>query len=76
MRLPEGKQRLCVGSYFTMTPVDRGHKINLNLVIKWYAWPFLMWKAAHKECIIKWYQYPKLVGKIAWLTLKKWLGKE
>jgi hypothetical protein len=73
-RLPEGKQKLGIGCYYTMSP-GNGLTINTELVIKWYAWPFLLWKYAHKEYSFRWNQYPIVILNITLLSIKKWLGK-
>ncbi|WP_428909480.1 hypothetical protein [Niallia sp. Krafla_26] len=71
-RLPEGKQRISVGCYYEMSP-GKNFTINMSFIIRWYAWPFLMWKFIRKEQDVKWYQYPTLVLIIINYTLKKWL---
>lgn len=68
MRLPERKQRVTTGCYYSISPSNRGLAINIEMKINWYAWPFIMWKAAHKEYFFKWYQYPKLF----FIILNRW----
>lgn len=58
--LPQGKQKFEFGCYYKMDPMRNGN-INLSIDIKWYAWPFLLWKQARKTLELKWYQYPFLI---------------
>lgn len=74
-RLPEGKQRVCFGCYYTMSPANKGLAINMSLTIRWYGIPFLMWKVAHEDCNIRWYQYPLLINAITRNTFLSLLGK-
>lgn len=74
MRLPAEKQKVTLGCYYTLSPADKLN-VNVSLVIRWYAWPFLMWKAAHKDYDFKWYEYPMLIGTIGKHTILKWMGK-
>lgn len=70
-RLPNGKQKIAFGCYYTMKP--KGLAVDMALTIKWYTWPFLMWNAAHKDYFWKWYQYPMVVWIICKLTVLKWM---
>ncbi|WP_180954653.1 hypothetical protein [Bacillus sp. V5-8f] len=54
----------------------KGLAFDMNLVIKWYGWPFMMWKTAHKEYIFRWYEYPRLIVLITKHTLVKWIRSE
>lgn len=66
--------QLPFGCKVTTTHVD-GMNYKVNVVIKWYSLPILMWKAAHEEYNIRWYQYPRLIGIVAKHTLFKLVGK-
>jgi hypothetical protein len=68
-RLPEGKQKLMFGCYYTMK--SKGLSIELKTDIKWYAWPVLMWRIAHRDYDMKWYKYPRLIWIIIKQTVKK-----
>ncbi|PLR93201.1 hypothetical protein CVD19_19550 [Bacillus sp. T33-2] len=61
--------------YYLMNPANRGLAVHMSLSIKWYGWPFIMWKAAHKEYLFKLYQYPRLIAVLIKHTVMKWLGK-
>jgi hypothetical protein len=74
-RLPEGKQRLAFGCYYTLEPGKRFPDIKVALHIKWYGWPVLMWKKAHELRQLKWHQYPYLFWLIGKHTLLKWMGR-
>jgi hypothetical protein len=73
--LYRGKQKFATGCYIMLSP-GKGLSFNMSLAIKWYGWPFLFWKAVHKEYSFKWHHYPKVIFNIARLTLRKWRGKD
>jgi hypothetical protein len=74
MRLPEVKGKFAVGCYYTLKSGE-GLNFKTSLDIKWYGWPFLMWKRAHRDREFKWYEYPWLLTVIAKHTFLKWIGQ-
>ncbi|KIV34462.1 hypothetical protein TR09_17395 [Vibrio parahaemolyticus] len=64
------KHRFATGCYFTIQA--NNHAI---LHIKWYAWPFLLWKRVHETYDIKWFMYPKVIAVITKVTFTKLIGK-
>lgn len=73
MRLPSGKQKICPGAYYTLSP-GQGLSFDMRLFIKWYGFPLLAWKAVRNEYDIKWYQYPYLVLLIIKCSIQWALG--
>jgi hypothetical protein len=74
-RLPEGKQHLAFGYYYTMEPGKKFPDVKVRLSIKWYAWPFLMWQRAHEMYEFKWHHYPWLLYLIGKHTVLKWMER-
>lgn len=72
-RLPEGKQKLMPGVYYTFE--TEGLSIKLIPDIKWYAWAFIIWRIAHRDYEMKWYKYPKLLWIITKRTVSTLLEK-
>lgn len=62
------------GCYYTIT-ASEGLDYNVTVNIRWYAWPFLLWKKAHKELDIKLLDYPYLLWFITKTTIAKLVSK-
>ena len=70
------KQRLRFGCYYTMSLGEKHNVIKTTLIIKWYAWPVLLWQECRKKYEYEWFEYPKLIYLIINHSLKLMTKKE
>lgn len=68
------KRKLMFGCYYTIS-ASKGFNYNVRVNIKWYAWPFLLWKKAHEKFDIKLLGYPYLLWFITKTTIAKLVSK-